>query len=226
MPRLTILVFLLAISVNASEVLNNTAVVRMVSAGLGADVIVLKIERSDGAFDTSADDLIALKGAHVPDAVIRAMLMKDVAAATPPPPVVTPSVPLATPPTRQSAPAGVGVSEDVCANVKFYTTGNEGLAWLRSNVCVGASGVSADEQTIALSEVVAQCTSKPSVLVMGGSLLHGEQEWWIGDTTETLKFRGRQEDLDRLAAALTQARKGIPSGGCNDRDVRRRFVRP
>jgi hypothetical protein len=219
MRKLMILISLLAIPITASEVLDNAAVVRMVGAGLGADVIVLKIERSQGAFDTSADGLIALKGAHVPDPVIRAMLLKGDAAVTSPPlrPAMAPSVP-------QSHAVGTG--EEACANVKFYTTGNQGLEWLRSNVCVGATSVSVDEQTITLADIVVQCTSKPAVLAMGGSLLHGDQEWWISDAKETLKFRGKQEDLDRLAAALTQARREIPSGGCNDRDVRRRLVRP
>ena len=217
--KLLVLVFLLAIPITASEVLDNAAVVRMVSAGLGADVIVLKIERSQGAFDTSADGLIALKDAHVPDAVIKAMLLKGDAAVTPAPlrPAVSPSVP-------QSPVVSTG--GDVCANVKFYTTSNQGLDWLRSNVCVGAASVSVDEQTIALADIVVQCTAKPSVLAIGGSLMHGDQEWWISDAMETLKFRGKQEDLDRLAAALAQARREIPSGGCNDRGVRRLLVRP
>lgn len=91
---------------------------------------------------------------------------------------------------------------------------------------VGATSVSVDEQTIALADIVAQCTTKAPVLAMGGSLLHGEQEWWIGDAKETLKFRGKPEDLDRLATALTHARSEIPHGGCNDRELRRKLVRP
>ena len=211
-----VLAVLLAVPAHGSEVLDNAAVVRMVSAGLGADIITLKIERSECAFDTSTDALIALKGAQVPDAVIRAMLMKGdgaahVRASQPAPP------PALSPPT---------IGEDVCANVKFYTTSNDGQSWVPSNVCAGAKGVSVDEQTIALAEVIVQCTSKPPVLAMGGSLLHGDQEWWIGDAKETLKFRGKPDDLDHLVTALKHARSEIPSGNCNDREVRKRLVRP
>ena len=60
MRALTILIFSLALRTEASEVLDNASIVRMVSAGLGTDVIVLKIERSQGSFDTSTDGLIAL----------------------------------------------------------------------------------------------------------------------------------------------------------------------
>ena len=199
----------------ASEVLDNASIVRMVSAGLSTDVIVLKIERSQGTFDTSTDGLIALKSAHVPDPVLRAMLLKGDAVVKPPEPQPA-SVPVSSP----------HAGDDVCASVKFYTTSNDGPAWLHSNVCVGATSVSVDEQTIALADIVAQCTTKAPVLAMGGSLLHGEQEWWIGDAKETLKFRGKPEDLDRLATALTHARSEIPHGGCNDRDMRRKLVRP
>ncbi len=224
MRRLTVLFFLLLVPpIYASEVLDNAAVVRMVAAGLGPDLIVLKIERSQGSFDTSTDGLIALKNAHVPDVVVRAMLLKDVAV----PPAPAPAAP--TKPMPAPAPASpepVHASEEVCANVKFYSTGNDGPAWQRSNVCAGAAGLSVDEQTIALAGIVVYCTSKAPILAMGGSLLHGEQEWWISDAKETLKFRGTPEDLDRLAAALSHARGSIPHGGCNDREVRRRLVRP
>src|SRR5258708_20586426 len=116
---LTITLFLLTTPLVAAEVLDNTAVIRLVSAGLGADVIVLKIEHSQAAFDTSTDGLIALKQTHVPDVVIRAMLLKGSepapATATAPAQRTTPSAsppaspgPAAAPPptaTPVSAPA-------------------------------------------------------------------------------------------------------------------------
>lgn len=55
------LVVLFAVRLFAAEVLDNAAVVRMVGAGLGADVVTLKIERSQARFDTSTDALIALR---------------------------------------------------------------------------------------------------------------------------------------------------------------------
>lgn len=236
------LILLFAARLFAAEVLDNAAVIRMVGAGLGADVVTLKIERSQARFDTSTDALIALKAAHVPDGVIRTMLMKEnaplVAAPAPtdvaPVAAPAPAVPLAT--TSSPAPMSVAAPlatfppaarqrEDVCASVKFYTTGNDGLAWLPSSVCVGDAGVSVDEQTVALSDIVAQCSNKPAALVLGGSLLRGDQEWWIASAQETLKFRGKPEDLERLAAALTHAGGSIPRGGCGDREIRKRLTR-
>lgn len=219
MRALPILIFSLALRVEASEVLDNASIVRMVAAGLGTDVIVLKIERSQGAFDTSTDGLIALKSAHVPDPVLRAMLLKGDTVVKPPEPQPA-TAPVVVPVPSPRA------GDDVCANVKFYTTSNDGPAWVRSSVCIGATSVSVDEQTIALADIVVQCTSKAPVLSMGSSLLHGDQEWWIGDKQEALKFRGKPEDLDRLATALTHARNEIPHGSCSDSEVRRKLVRP
>ena len=52
----------------------NATVVKMVGAGLGPDVVIGAIRGAKTAtFDVSADALIALKKAHVPDTVIAAM---------------------------------------------------------------------------------------------------------------------------------------------------------
>jgi hypothetical protein len=115
---------------------------------------------------------------------------------------------------------------DVCANVKLFSAGNDGPAWIPSTVCVGSTGVSIDEQTIAFNDLVAQCTVKAPILSFAGSMLHGEGEWWVGNKQETLKLRGKGEDLDRLAAAVMHERGDLPRGGCGDREVRRHLVNP
>jgi len=209
---------LLSVSAIASEVINNASVVRMVEAGLGAELVVLKIEQSEAAFDTSTDGLIALRNAHVPDVVIRAMLFKPDS------------------PKAQSAPASDPVAVralptptrggETCAAVKLFTPGNDGLSWVPSTVCVAPTGLSLDEQTIALGDIVVQCRSNAAVLSMGSSLLRGDAEWWVSDTRETLKFRGTPDAIDNLSSALTHARSDIPHGGCGDRDVRRRLTLP
>src|SRR5258708_37391827 len=102
---LTITLFLLATPLLAAEVLDNAAIIRLVSAGLGGDVIVLKIEQSQVTFDTSTDGLIALKEAHVPDLVIRAMLLKG---SEPAPATAAPSAHYPTPPA--SPPLSPGPS--------------------------------------------------------------------------------------------------------------------
>jgi hypothetical protein len=56
------------------EVLTNEHVVRMVNAGLSADIIETKIKASACNFHTDTDALVALAAAKVPDPVIRAMM--------------------------------------------------------------------------------------------------------------------------------------------------------
>ena len=82
----------------AEDALTNDAVVKMVKAGLPESVIIQKIRTSERKFDTSAESLIKLKGAGVPDKVIEAMLgpaagTGTAATRTPPPAATSPSEP-------------------------------------------------------------------------------------------------------------------------------------
>jgi hypothetical protein len=63
----------------ASEVLTNEKVITMVQAGLHPTVIVTKIRTSKTNFNTSTDELIRLKQAHVPDDVINTMVNPNAA---------------------------------------------------------------------------------------------------------------------------------------------------
>lgn len=99
----------------AQQALNNDGVIKLVKAGLSDDLIVSTINASPGAYDSSANGLIALKTAGASDKVVTAIVMK---AAAPPPPVApVPSpgaipapvpgavqAPIAPPPTSQAAP--------------------------------------------------------------------------------------------------------------------------
>jgi hypothetical protein len=67
------------------EVLTNDHIMRMVDAGLSADVIEATIKRSVCNFHTDTDALITLAAHKVPDSVIRAMMACASAAAAPPP---------------------------------------------------------------------------------------------------------------------------------------------
>lgn len=60
----------------AQQALNNDAVVKLVKAGLSDDLIVSTISASPGAYNTSADGLIALKTAGVSDKIVAAIVMK------------------------------------------------------------------------------------------------------------------------------------------------------
>ena len=66
----------------AADVLTNDGVIKMVKAGLSESVVIQKIRTSEKKFDTSADALVNLKSAGVPDSVIEAMLAPGAATGT------------------------------------------------------------------------------------------------------------------------------------------------
>jgi hypothetical protein len=68
----------------AQQVMNNDSVIKLVKAGLSDDLIVSTINASPGAFDTSANGLIALKQAGASDKVVSAIVMKSSAPAPAP----------------------------------------------------------------------------------------------------------------------------------------------
>lgn len=63
----------------AQQVMNNDSVIKLVKAGLSDDLIVDTINASPGAYDVSADAIIALKTAGASDKVIAAVLTKSAA---------------------------------------------------------------------------------------------------------------------------------------------------
>jgi hypothetical protein len=67
----------------AQQTFNNDAIIRMVKAGLSDDLIVSTVISQPGAYDTSANGLIALKTAGASDKVVSAIVLKS---STPPPP--------------------------------------------------------------------------------------------------------------------------------------------
>src|SRR5271156_6073853 len=58
------------------QTLNNDSVVNLMKAGFSEDVIISAINRSQGAFDTSVDGLIALKNAGITNKEISAIMVK------------------------------------------------------------------------------------------------------------------------------------------------------
>jgi hypothetical protein len=76
--------------------LTNQGVISMVQLGLSEDVIIAKIrmasakEADSVSFDTSIEGLKALKGANVPDSVVKVMINP----APPPPTIVSASTPI------------------------------------------------------------------------------------------------------------------------------------
>jgi hypothetical protein len=68
----------------AGSAITNADVIKLVNAGLSGDVIASTVSNAPARnFDLSVDGLIALKQAHVPDAVIQAMTRAGASAAPP-----------------------------------------------------------------------------------------------------------------------------------------------
>ena len=64
-------------AVAAQQTMNNDSIIKMVKAGLSDDLIVTTINASPGTYDTSADGIIALKGAGVSDKIVAAIVAKS-----------------------------------------------------------------------------------------------------------------------------------------------------
>lgn len=99
----SIAVALLAASLIAQDALNNEAVLKLIKAGLGEDLVVNMIKQQAGTYSTSADDIIALKKAGAGDKIIAAIVTKSSSAgATAAPATSAPSTA-----TAATAPAGM-----------------------------------------------------------------------------------------------------------------------
>ena len=75
--RCLLLVFvagLLAPNTEAAEVLTNDAIVSMVKAGLGEELILSKIKTSTGQYDVTTNGLLKLKAEGVSDKILQAMV--------------------------------------------------------------------------------------------------------------------------------------------------------
>ena len=60
----------------AQQALNNDSIMKLVKAGLSDDLIISTINASPGAYDASANGLIALKSAGTSDRVVSAVVLK------------------------------------------------------------------------------------------------------------------------------------------------------
>jgi hypothetical protein len=109
------------LAVVAQQTMNNDSVVKMVKAGFSDDLIVTTINSQPGAYDASADGLIALKSAGVSDKVVAAIVAKGSAPAPAAAPAAAPPPP--PPPVGSVRPAGID-------DVGTYYQDKTG-AWLR-----------------------------------------------------------------------------------------------
>ncbi len=83
-PAIILTLTLLPVSLSiAAGAMNNEDIVKLVKAGLSENLIISTIESSETDFDTSADALIKMKEARVPEAVIQRMILKKTGAGQP-----------------------------------------------------------------------------------------------------------------------------------------------
>lgn len=79
MSKINLLIFILLFSLAAfaqTETLTNSQIVEMSKVGLAKEIILKKIEKSNGSFDVSTNALIELKKSGVADEVISAIIEK------------------------------------------------------------------------------------------------------------------------------------------------------
>src|ERR1019366_6137036 len=89
----------------APSLLDNEAIIKLVKAGLGEELIIGMVTSQPGKYALAADDVLRLKEQKVPDKVILAMITKSSAAPVtsgPSQPPATPAAP--TTPVRIEAP--------------------------------------------------------------------------------------------------------------------------
>jgi hypothetical protein len=87
----------------ATEQLNNNSVIKLIKAGLSDDLVVSTIKSVPGAYDISAEGLIALKTAGASDKIISAIVLKTSSAPLAANPPAPPVAEAATTPADQPA---------------------------------------------------------------------------------------------------------------------------
>jgi hypothetical protein len=76
--RVIVFLFLAgAAAIFAQQVLDNDAILKLVRTGLSTDIILSIVGNEPGKYSVAADDLIKLKDAGVPDAVVAVMIRKQ-----------------------------------------------------------------------------------------------------------------------------------------------------
>jgi len=84
--NLVVILLLLCPLMRAQQTLNNDSIIKMVKAGLSADIVIAAVNSQPGHFDISPDGLIAMKKAGADDKIISALIAKNsgvVAGSTP-----------------------------------------------------------------------------------------------------------------------------------------------
>lgn len=208
-PLACIALFLIAAAV-AAETLDNAAIVRLTSAGLSTEIVLLKIEQSDGRFDVSTDALVELKSAGVADTVIKAMMLKRSTGRGESPSSIPSPSPVSTP----------SRIENGCTQVMLYALGNNGWAWAPASVCVSVSELSVDEQSFPYASLTVQCVEPESRLTLLGATSTGDATWRFSDGKESFQLRGKPEEIGALTTAVAAAAPAARHGKCSEGELR------
>lgn len=241
--RIALAVMLAVAGLQADEVLDNAAVVKMVRAGLSPEVIELKVKSSAGRYDVTADGLIALKNAGVPDSVMAAMLRKSDAAkqateaaapvaaaasatakvstaASPAAPAApaTPAAPAAAAvssvPAAASAPADDG--QPVCARLAVEQ-GGKNAKRIASRVCVEADALTIDQQRVPFTSLTAHCRERS----IGFPYTSDPDEWRFSDGRQSWRVFGSEREMMPLVTAAANRAAAIPYGACSSREMQK-----
>lgn len=105
------LVLLVGLGGMAAETVSVADIVKMANQGVGEDVLLATVERSEGTYSLTAEQILTLKQVGVPEKVIAAMLRKKGAAVLPPvevAPRVADGVPQAAPAAAAPVAAAQG----------------------------------------------------------------------------------------------------------------------
>lgn len=82
-PLLILVLFILAFSASAQDILTNDSIVKMVKSGFGENLIVSMVQGQPGKYSLNPDELMKLKNAGVSEKILAAMATKGAGRADP-----------------------------------------------------------------------------------------------------------------------------------------------
>ncbi len=211
--RTTLIAFAVAaaaVVAAAEQPLTNTDIVKLVKAGVSADVIVAKIQASETAFATDTDSLVALANEKVPNSVIQAMMARTAAAPTAlptaPPPAPAPAA------TTPPEPPGAAVTKVVIHGI-YRTRG----------ICTARGVVTMTPKTFAFTalEKSPVCSEdafgKSSVEFAWDAInrlcfeyaASGTVQVWL-KSGDDMSFKATRGEMEDLAARMKSFRADLP----------------
>ncbi|HVN76877.1 MAG TPA: hypothetical protein VMT19_11205 [Thermoanaerobaculaceae bacterium] len=186
----------------AEQPLTNADIVKLVKAGVSADVIIAKIQSSETAFSTDTDSLVALANEKVPNPVIQAMMARTGAA---------PTATSAAPPAAQASPAAT-VTQVVVKGL--YRT--RGLCTARGDVTMTAKTFAfkpTDKSPLCSEEAFGQSAidfawDDVSRLCFEYAASGAVQVWLKNG--QDMSFKATRAEIEDLAGRMSSLRPNLP----------------